>query len=80
MAQQEKVESAQSAAAISVVWLESHFAAVMSCDDEAVPLQDMTEEVYITQRRPMDVACTRARDQFSAAGAQPTSEFLEVIR
>jgi hypothetical protein len=77
---QEKVESAQSAAAISVMRLESHFIAVMACDDEAVPLQGMTDEAYITQRHPMDVACTRVRDQFSASGAQPPSEFLGVIR
>ena len=60
--------------------------AVMACDDEVLPLQERIEtvadeaeleEVYVTERHLLYVACTRARDQLLVSGVDPISEFLE---
>jgi superfamily I DNA/RNA helicase len=59
---------------------------VMACDDEVFPLQDRIEtigdkadlqEVYETERHPLYIACTRARDHLLVIGVQPLSEFLD---
>jgi superfamily I DNA/RNA helicase len=34
------------------------------------------EEVYNTERHPLYVACTRARDRLLITGVAPASEFL----
>ena len=65
--------------------LEFRDAAVMACDDEAVPLQGRIEavaddadleDVYNTERHLLYVACTRARDHLLVTGVKPASEFL----
>jgi len=52
--------------------LEFKAVAVMACDDEVLPLQSRMKEVadevelddvYETERQPLYVACTRARDR-----------------
>ena len=86
----DKVESSQASASISVMHLakglEFRVVAVMACDDEVIPLQDRIEsvsersdleEVYNTERHLLYVACTRARDQLYVSGIEPTSEFLQ---
>jgi ATP-dependent exoDNAse (exonuclease V) beta subunit len=59
--------------------------AVMTCDDEVIPLQERIEsvadeadleEVYNTERHLLYVACTRARDHLLVTGVDPASEFL----
>ena len=65
--------------------LEFRAAAVMACDDEAIPSQARMEsvvddaeleDVYSTERHLLYVACTRARDQLHVSGVKPVSEFL----
>ncbi len=86
----DKVESSQASASISVMHLakglEFRVVAVIACDDEVIPLQDRIEsvsessdleEVYNTERHLLYVACTRARDQLYVSGIEPTSEFLQ---
>ena len=69
--------------------LEFRAAAVMACDDEAIPLQERIEnvaddadlqEVYDTERHLLYVACTRARDHLLVSGVEPASEFLDDLR
>ncbi len=57
----------------------------MACDDEIIPSQeriegisdqDELEEVYITERHLLYVACTRAREQLFISATDPESEFL----
>lgn len=69
--------------------LEYRAVAVMACDDEVVPLQARIEsvgddadleEVYDTERQPLYVACTRARDELFVSGVEPASEFLDDLR
>ncbi|SIQ12064.1 hypothetical protein [Bosea sp. TND4EK4] len=38
------------------------------------------EEVYNTERRPLYVACTRARDHLLVTGIEPAFEFLDDSR
>ena len=66
--------------------LEFRAVAVVACDDDIIPLQaridrvtDMAdlEEVYITERHLLYVACTRARDHLLITGVEPASEFLD---
>ncbi len=38
------------------------------------------EDVYITERHLLYVACTRARDQLLVTSVAPSSEFLEDIK
>jgi len=66
--------------------LEFRTVAVMACDDEVIPLQERIssvgdeadlEEVYVSERHLLYVACTRARDHLLVTGVQPASEFLE---
>jgi mRNA-degrading endonuclease RelE of RelBE toxin-antitoxin system len=66
--------------------LEFRAVAVMSCDDEVIPLQERIEEVgdmgdlkevYDTERQLLYVACTRARDCLIVTGVVPASEFLD---
>lgn len=69
--------------------LEFRVVAVMACDDEIVPLQERIEavgddadlqEVYDTERHPLYVACTRARDHLVVTSVEPKSEFLDDLR
>lgn len=66
--------------------LEFRAVVVMACDDEAIPLQSRVEDVveeseledvYITERHLLYVACTRARDHLFVTGISPGSEFVE---
>ncbi len=85
----EKVTTTPNAVSISNMHLakglEFRSVAVMACDDEVLPLQERIEsitdsadleEVYNTERHLLYVACTRARDQLSVSGVEPTSVFL----
>lgn len=65
--------------------LEFRAVAVMACDDEIVPSQERIEnvgdeadleEVYVSERHLLYVACTRARDRLLVTGVEPASEFL----
>jgi superfamily I DNA/RNA helicase len=65
--------------------MEFRAVAVMSCDDEVLPLQERIEsvgdesdlkEIYETERHLLYVACTRARDYLWVSGVEPESEFL----
>jgi superfamily I DNA/RNA helicase len=65
--------------------LEFRAVIVMACDDEIISLQERVEsvtdeadleEVYITERHLLYVACTRARDRLLVCAADPESEFL----
>ena len=69
--------------------LEFRSVAVMACDDEVIPLQERIEtvaddtdleEVFITERHLLYVACTRARDHLLVTGVDPASEFLDDLR
>ncbi len=66
--------------------LETRAVAVMTCDDEVIPLQARIESiadgadlehVYATERHLLYVAATRARDQLLVTCVAPGSEFLE---
>ena len=66
--------------------LEFRAVVVMACDDEIIPLQERIanvtddadlEEVYITERHLLYVACTRARDHLLVTGVVPASEFID---
>ncbi|MGB7404736.1 MAG: UvrD-helicase domain-containing protein [Pacificimonas sp.] len=65
--------------------LEFRTVAVMACDEAVLPLDarvtDAADEaelddVYETERRLLDVACTRARDRLLVTGVHPGSEYL----
>lgn len=58
----------------------------MACDDEVIPLQERIEqvgdeadleEVYVSERNLLYVACTRAREHLIVTGVEPASEFLD---
>ncbi|MFW6252886.1 MAG: 3'-5' exonuclease [bacterium] len=60
--------------------------AVIACDDEVIPSQERIEhvgdeadleEVYVTERNLLYVACTRARERLLVSGVIPASEFLD---
>ena len=60
--------------------------AVMACDDDRVPQAERIEavadaaeleEIYATERHPLYVACTRARERLLESGKRPTLEFLD---
>lgn len=87
------VDPAVGAVAISTMHLakglEFRAVAVMACDDEVLPLQRRIdavtdqadlEDVYITERHLLYVACTRARDRLLITSVEPASEFLEDLR
>ncbi|MCC7134391.1 MAG: DEAD/DEAH box helicase [Gemmatimonadales bacterium] len=66
--------------------MEFRAVAVMACDDEVLPLQSRIEsvtdgsdleEVYVTERQLLYVACTRARDRLLVTASGPASEFLD---
>lgn len=66
--------------------LEFRGVVVMACDDQVIPSQERIaaigdeadlEEVYVTERHLLYVACTRARDQLLVTGVEPASEFLD---
>lgn len=66
--------------------LEFRAVAVMSCDDEVIPLRSRIEtvadeaeleETYDTERHLLYVACTRVREHLLVTGVDPGSEFLE---
>ncbi len=66
--------------------LEFRAVAVIACDDEIIPSQDRIEtagdesdleEIYVTERHLLYVACTRARDHLLVSGVKPVSEFLD---
>jgi len=65
--------------------LEFRVVMIMACNDEVIPSQtrienisdqDELEEVYITERHLLYVACTRAREQLLISATGPESEFL----
>lgn len=65
--------------------LEFKAIAVLACDDGVLPFQERTdtvgdeaelEEVYETERHPLYVACTRARDRLLITGVRPGLSFL----
>ena len=85
----DKVETQSTQVTISTMHLakglEFRVVAVMACDDEVIPLQSRIEsiadtadleEVYLTERHLLYVACTRARDQLLITSSGPPSEFL----
>ena len=62
---------------------------VVACDDEVIPLQVRIEtvgddadlqEVYDTERHPLYLACTRARDHLLVTATDPAAEFLDDLR
>lgn len=66
--------------------LEFKAVAVMSCDDDVLPLRSRLEavadeveldDVYDTERHLFYVACTRARDRLLISGVSPASEFFD---
>ena len=66
--------------------LEFKSVAVMACDANVIPhrkrIENMgddadLEDVYITERQLLYVACTRARDNLMLGGVEPVSEFLD---
>lgn len=66
--------------------LEFRAVAVMACDDDVIPSQERIEavtddadleEIHVTERHLLYVACTRARDHLLVTGVHPASEFLE---
>jgi mRNA-degrading endonuclease RelE of RelBE toxin-antitoxin system len=65
--------------------LEFRAVVVMACDEDVLPLQERIESVsddadledmYMTERHLLYVACTRARDSLLVTGVSPGSEFL----
>lgn len=69
--------------------LEFKSVAVMSCDENIIPLQERIEtaadeveldDVYATERQLFYVACTRARDRLMVSGLEPGSEFIGDLR
>jgi superfamily I DNA/RNA helicase len=65
--------------------LEFRTVVVMACDEDVLPLQERIESVsddadledmYMTERHLLYVACTRARDSLLVTGVSPGSEFL----
>lgn len=69
--------------------MEFRAVAVMACDDEVLPLQSRIEsvtddsdleEVYVTERHLLYVACTRARERLLVTASGPASEFLDDLR
>jgi mRNA-degrading endonuclease RelE of RelBE toxin-antitoxin system len=86
----EQMRSAKGAVAIGTMHLakglEFRAVAVMACDDEVIPSHTRIgsivdaadlEDVYVTERHLLYVACTRARDHLLITGVAPGSEFLE---
>lgn len=66
--------------------LEFRSVAIIACDDDALPLQSRVEtvddsadleEVFLTERHLLYVACTRARDELFVSGVEPISDFLD---
>ncbi|MBC5800999.1 MAG: DEAD/DEAH box helicase [Candidatus Eremiobacteraeota bacterium] len=69
--------------------LEFRTVAVLACDDDVIPLRERIEavgdeddlnEAYASERHPLYVACTRARDHLLVSGVNPVSEFLDDLR
>lgn len=69
--------------------LEFRAVAVIAVDESIVPLESRIEgvsdsgdldEVYVTERHLLYVACTRARDRLLVIGVRPVSEFLADLR
>ncbi|MDL2316780.1 UvrD-helicase domain-containing protein [Desulfovibrio sp. OttesenSCG-928-A18] len=66
--------------------LEFKSVVVMACDSDVIPSRkriesmgddaDM-EDIYVTERQLLYVACTRARDNLMISGVEPVSEFLD---
>jgi hypothetical protein len=65
--------------------LEFRAVVVMACDEDVLPLQERIdsvsddadlEDMYVTERHLLYVACTRARDSLLVTGVSPGSEFL----
>lgn len=66
--------------------LEFKAVVVMACDADVIPSQKRIEslgdeadleDIYITERQLLYVACTRARDHLMISGVEPVSEFLD---
>lgn len=87
------VDPAVGAVAVSTMHLakglEFRAVAVMACDDGILPLRSRIdavtdqadlEDVYVTERHLLYVACTRARDRLLISSVEPASEFLDDLR
>ncbi|WP_315744484.1 3'-5' exonuclease [Bradyrhizobium sp. SZCCHNR1075] len=68
--------------------LEVRAVVVMACDEGILPLDERVEDaadeaelddIYETERRPLYVACTRAREHLLLTGKTPVSEYLAVF-
>lgn len=66
--------------------LEYRAVVVVACDESVLPLRERMEaigdeadleEVYVTERHLLYVACTRARDFLCVSGVSPVSEFID---
>ena len=60
---------------------------MIACDEKAVPLETWIaradddyerQELLLGERRPLYVACTRAREHLFVSGVAPASPFLEL--
>jgi superfamily I DNA/RNA helicase/mRNA-degrading endonuclease RelE of RelBE toxin-antitoxin system len=85
----DKARTTRGSASVSTMHLakglEFRAVVVMACDDEVIPSQERIdtiadnadlEDVYVTERHLLYVACTRARDHLLITGVAPGSEFL----
>lgn len=66
--------------------LEFRVVVVMACDDGVIPMErrlteaedeSALEDIYLTERYLLYVACTRARERLLVCGVTPGSEFLQ---
>lgn len=66
--------------------LEFKTVVVMACDSDVIPsskrIENMgddadLEDIYVTERQLLYVACTRARDHLMVSGVEPVSEFMD---
>jgi superfamily I DNA/RNA helicase len=86
----DRVRAAPGSASVSTMHrakgLEFRAVVVMACDDDVIPSQERIEtiadnadleDVYVTERHLLYVACTRARDHLLISGVAPASEFLD---
>jgi superfamily I DNA/RNA helicase len=89
-AMMESVVSAGARATITTMHLakglEFRAVAVMACDDGILPSRERLDavgddadldEVYVTERQLLYVACTRARDFLAISGVVPVTEYID---
>jgi AAA domain/UvrD-like helicase C-terminal domain len=69
--------------------LEFRAVVVMACDEGVLPLDERVadaadeaelDDIYETERRPLYVACTRAREHLLLTGVTPVSEYLADLK